>query len=90
MKGETVIVRAFRGRPHIRRVWESTDTTVYVCSEERYQRLLVDEYEWPPTGFPREDVFHFDPNVVDKLMQEWETNPSVWEQLEPWKGGENQ
>jgi hypothetical protein len=84
MRGDTVVVRGFRGRPYVRRVWEVGSEAVYVCSEERYQRLIDDTDEWPPIGFPREDVFFYDVGLVGVLMEQWNKDQTIWNNLRAW------
>lgn len=62
-------------------VWGENTTSVFTVSEAQYQRMINHEVEEIANEYPREDVFCFNPDVVDTLMQEWETNPAVWEQL---------
>jgi hypothetical protein len=85
MQGETVIVRAFRGRPRVLRIWETTPEAVFVCTEETYQRLASGEDEWLAIGVPREDVFCYDPSVVQELETSWQHDPSIWNRLTPWR-----
>lgn len=86
MRGDTVIVRAFRGVPLVRRVWETTPQAIYICSEERFQRLWRGEREWPATGFPREDVFQYDVPLFTELEANWQGDPSVWDKATPYTG----
>lgn len=86
MSGDLVIVRAYRGEPLVRRVWEVMTNAVYVCSEERFQRLWRGEREWPATGFPREDVFEYDGALYAVLQARWQTDSSVWDRAVPYTG----
>jgi len=85
MRGDIVVVRAFKGRPYVRRVWESSPDAVYICSEERFQKLAENQDAWPPTGFPREDVFCYDPSLVDVLRDNWHEDQSLWNRLTIWQ-----
>lgn len=92
MRGEIVFVRDAWGQPLVRRVWEATPTTVYICNEERYQRLLKDyASELPPTAFPIENVYVYDPSLEKTLRARWQTDPSVWKSLTQYRKrlGEN-
>jgi hypothetical protein len=86
MRGDTVIVRDYKGRPGVRRVWEADQNIVFVCSEERFKRLANNEDEWPATGLPREDVFCYDPILAHRLLDDWQDNQSIWDQLAKWPG----
>jgi hypothetical protein len=81
---DTVIVRAYRGEPLARRVWEATPEAVYICTEERFQMLEARMRVWPATGFPREDVFVYDPALLEELQAHWQTDPSVWDRATPY------
>lgn len=86
MRGEKVIVRAFDGEPLVRLIWEVSQKAVYICSEEGYQRLLAGE-PWLPIGFPKNDVFQYDPVVAERLKQNWHDDPSTWEDVPLWEEG---
>jgi hypothetical protein len=83
-RGDAVVVRAFGGRPHMRRVWESTSAAVFICTEERFQRMWRGEPDYPPTGFPREDVFEYDATLLAELEANWQTDPTVWNRATLW------
>ncbi|MGH8071786.1 MAG: hypothetical protein ACRERE_42435 [Candidatus Entotheonellia bacterium] len=83
MRGEKVIVRAFGGEPLVRLIWDVYPDAIDICDEGGYQRLLTGE-SWIPIGFPRRDVFRYDPGVIERLTREWRVNPSVWESLTVW------
>lgn len=82
MKGDVVFVRDAIKQPLVRRVWEETSTTVYACTEERYQKLLKgDETELPPLGFPIEDVFLYDAALERMLFDNYKNDVNVWKRL---------
>jgi hypothetical protein len=83
MRGDQVIVRAFEGEPLVRRIWKVHPDAIDICDNNGYQRLLAGEF-WMPIGFPRRDVFRYDPEILEKLMAEWRVNPAVWENLTVW------
>lgn len=83
MKGDLVIVRAFRGVPLIRRIWEEVERGVYITDDAHLERLLAGEESIQPVGFPREDVFRFDPELaagMDDLVKKGEWD---WTKLVP-------
>jgi hypothetical protein len=84
MQGEKVIVRAFEKEPLVRYIWAVFPDVIYICSEEGYQKLMAGE-EWRPVGFPREDVFQYDPGNGDALSENWRHDPCFWEHLTRWK-----
>lgn len=72
MRGDLVIVRAFGGAPLVRRVWEEVERGVYITDDTHFKGLLAGETTIQPVGFPREDVFRFDPEIaaiMDDLIQ---------------------
>jgi hypothetical protein len=83
MQGEKVIVRAFKGEPLIRLIWEVYPDAIGICDEAGYQKLLRDE-PWMPIGFPLRDVFRYDAEIIEKLMQNWQLQPSIWDNLSLW------
>lgn len=84
MRGDLVIVRAFGGKPLIRRVWEEVERGVYITDDALFQRLMAGENGTiQPVGFPREDVFKFDSDLaaaMDDLVKDekWD-----WTKLVP-------
>ncbi len=91
MRGEKVFVRDAWDRPLVRRVWDSTRTVVYICNEERYRKLVMDyESVMPPIGFPIENVYLYDPALESVLMETYESDPNVWDQLTPYGERQNE
>lgn len=81
MRGDIVIVRAHKNEPLARRVWEVTAQAVFICSEENFQVLSAEEPGLWPVGFKREDVFCYDGDILNKLTNKYESDPSLWERL---------
>ena len=67
MRGDLVIVRAYKGVPLVRRVWEEVEHGVYITDDTNLKRLLAGEDAIQPIGFPREDVFKFDPEIAVEI-----------------------
>ena len=84
IQGQQVVVRGFSGQPLIRKVWEVTEAAVFVCTDKNFQRL-VEGYDalWP-VGFPREDVFQFDPEVLNSTVNLSTPTERLWCKLVPW------
>lgn len=83
MRGDLVIVRAFGGKPLVRRIWEDAGRGVYITTDAIFKNLLAGDNKIQPVGFPREDVFKFDSGiaaVMDDLIQneKWD-----WTKLVP-------
>jgi hypothetical protein len=67
MRGDNVIVRAFGGLPLVRKVWSIGARVIYLTDDEEFQKLEAGKSALPPIGFPKEDVFAFDPAIVSNL-----------------------
>lgn len=55
-KGQSVIVRDFKGRQLKRRVWEDDGRTVSITSDEAFELLESGSRDLWPIGFPKADV----------------------------------
>lgn len=67
MRGDIVIVRAYGGIPLIRRVWEEGEASIQITNDENMDLLLAGKTAVEPIGFPKEDVFQFNPEVAKKI-----------------------
>lgn len=85
MQGDTVLVRAYRGRALILRVWEANAETVYVCSEENYRKMSEGiAAEWP-IGFARKDVFVYQHSATLKSVHGTIQDDAFWKNLTPYR-----
>lgn len=84
MRGDVVMVRDVTGAALVRRVWDEDARAVYACTEERYTSLLSGGREWPPIGFPREDVFVYDATLLDAIA----ADRTAWNRATPYTKGE--
>lgn len=85
MRGDKVIVRSFGNRPLVRRVWGADEHGVYISAEGEYQKLSRGEEALSPVGFPREDVFSFDPELA-AVMELDDGALMDWGRLSRWEG----
>lgn len=83
MRGDLVIVRAFRGMPLVRRIWEEVERGVYITNDACLERLLAGEETIQPVGFPREDVFRFDPEMAKEMDALYQAGEWDWTKLAP-------
>ena len=84
MRGDVVILRAYLGRPYIMKVWEMGKRVVYLAKEEQYLYLLSnDSRAVEPIGFPKEDVFEFNPKIAKAIDTLSEGKSFNWEKLTP-------
>jgi hypothetical protein len=82
MRGDLVIVRAFGGKPLIRRVWEEVEKGVYITDDILFKRLMDGEKGTiQPVGFPKEDVFKFDPELANEMDVLYQTGKWDWTKL---------
>jgi hypothetical protein len=82
MQGDLVIVRTYGGVPLVRRVWNEDDSYIYITNDEQLELLIKGQKALEPIGFPREDVFKYDPKLaseMDRLVksEKWEWNKLV-------------
>lgn len=59
-----------------------------MTSEEYFEKLVKGQDAPQPVGFPKEDVFKYDPSLADQLEGLCETRKLDWTQLKPWQPGE--
>ena len=86
MRGEKVIVRVFGGRPVVARVWDADEFAVYICDEDNFMRMTEGKEALWPVGFPKEDVFEYDPNSLSGYgLSAWD-----WKNVKSWTGTVNQ
>lgn len=78
MRGETVIVRAFGGRPLIKKIWSVGARVVYLLDETDLEKMLAGGGGVQPIGFPKEDVFRYDPETAGALSE------AIWPKLIQW------
>jgi hypothetical protein len=83
MRGDLVIVRAFRGVPLVRRVWEEVAQGVYITDDTLFERLSKGENTVQPVGFPREDVFKYDPDLAKDMDTLYQAGEWDWTKLAP-------
>lgn len=83
MRGDLVIVRAFRGVPLVRRIWEEVEHGIYITDDTYLERLLAGEETIQPIGFPREDVFRYDPTLAKEMDTLYQTGNWDWTKLVP-------
>ena len=64
-RGDRVLVRGYKGREAVIRVWETRLGGLVLSSEEGYRRLLKGDRTAPLVGFPARDVDRvLDPETV--------------------------
>lgn len=81
MRGDFVIVRAFGGVPLIRRLWDEDDNGIYITNDEQFQLLIDGKEALEPIGFPREDVFKYDPKLASQMNQLLKSGKWDWNKL---------
>lgn len=81
MRGDFVIVRTFGNIPLIRRLWDESDYCVYITNDEQFQLLTNGKEALQPIGFPREDVFQYDPEIASSMDQLVKSGKWDWNKL---------
>lgn len=84
MRGELVIVRDFRAKALIRRVWDADAKAIYITDDQQFERLVAGHEALLPIGFPKEDVFEYAPEIVESIA----AGSVDWNKLKRWKGKE--
>src|ERR1051326_1027474 len=79
MRGSLVIARGYGQLPIIMRVWDVGIALIYLCGEGEFQNLAKGIRALSPIGFPKEDVFKYDPNLAEALKKSRRIN---WSNLE--------
>lgn len=87
MRGEIVIVRAFKGRPLVRRIWDSNQEVVFITDDENFRLLSMGEEAPMPVGFHYEDVFEYRPEIAESLEELYEKGKVDWSALQRWRAG---
>ena len=85
MKGDTVIVRTYGGRPLVRRIWDVDEHAVYITNDEQFHLLIKGTGGLEPLGFPNEDVFEYSPDLVKNMDKLYESGKWKWDNLVLWK-----
>jgi hypothetical protein len=68
MRGEAVFIRTYDGRLLKRRVWDTGDDVVFIADDEDMEKMLAGEEALPPIGFPKEDVFRYEPDLGESFF----------------------
>lgn len=83
MRGDLIIVKCHGGQPSVRRLWDQDKMAVYVTNDEQLSLLLEGKTALWPIGFPREDVFKYDPKLAASMDQLFREGKWDWNKLEP-------
>ncbi|OGP50370.1 MAG: hypothetical protein A2Y79_11655 [Deltaproteobacteria bacterium RBG_13_43_22] len=82
MRGDFVIIRSYGGLPLIRRIWDEDEKGVYITNDEQLEYLLSGKDALQPIGFPREDVFKYDPKFASTMENLYKNGEWDWNKLE--------
>jgi len=84
MRGTIVVARCYNNKPAVLRVWECDDRLAYLASERRFADLQSGRAKSLPIGFPRDDVFAYDDNVMGHLVTGVEGSEVPWHRMRLW------
>jgi hypothetical protein len=89
MRGESVLVRAFKGVPLARQVWDIGERVVYITDEAGFEKLSSGLAAPSPIGFPKEDVFQYDGRLFRRLESAIRRSDSrnlagIWSEAKPY------
>ncbi len=82
MRGDFVIVRSYGELPLIRRIWDEDEKGVYITDDIHLKLLLDGKDALQPIGFPREDVFKYDPKLAANMEDLYKNGQWDWNKLE--------
>jgi hypothetical protein len=83
MQGDRVIVRAYGDVPLVRRVWDEDEKGVYITDDPGFDQLIKGQAEFWPVGFPREDVFKFNQQLINDITALCKCGKWDWSKLDP-------
>ena len=89
-KGDVVMIKASRGEPGARRIWDDSGEAPYVCLEvywERWEQYGVEPVCWP---VGKDQLFKMDESLLAKLQDAFNKADSrlddLWSQAKPYEG----
>lgn len=85
MRGDNIIIRAYKGEPVVLRVW-GIDGDVVFATGARNFRMLVAGLSGPaPMGHPIGYVFSFDDELLQKYQKGAIALDDFWQSLRPYQ-----
>jgi hypothetical protein len=84
IKGQVVVCKDVIGLPIVRVVWDSNDSLVFIHTREQFDLRMSGEAHLEPVGFPKEDVFVMDEDVLADAKRSGEL---PWPRLAVYNGG---
>jgi len=85
MRGDLLIVRCFGGVFRVVRFWSESPNAIFITSDEGLERLQRDDSTIFPIGFPKEDVFKYNPKLAKTINNIGGTDKLDWRKLTPLK-----
>ena len=67
MRGQKVLARAFQDAPKVLRLWEVVPGGYLLCGDAEFTELANGNIDILPVGFPAEDVFEYEPALVERI-----------------------
>lgn len=83
-RGDKVIVKAYKGEPLVRVVWEENNGGLLLCREEEFKEAEHDKRDAIGSGFPECDVFPYKESWYKELRNTYMSGDTselfrVWE-----------
>ena len=89
-KGDVVLIKASRGEPGARRIWDDSGAAPYVCLEaywERWKRYGVEPICWT---VGQDQLFELDESLLSQLQTAFENGDNrlgaLWSEAKPYDG----
>ncbi len=79
MRGQLIVCKDVSGRALVRRLWDVSNSGVFIHNEEEFYKRMSGEKCLDPVGFPTSDVFEYD----DEAKLEIGKTAPNWEKLTP-------
>lgn len=89
MSDNIAIMRGFRGEPFVVCVCGANRRVVLVTGEANYEMLKNGLSGASPIGVPRADVFCYNQELYQELLNHWQHDTTVWDRLVLWEDTSN-
>lgn len=81
MRGEQVIVRAYRDEPLLRCIWDDEDEEIIFITTDEQLGLLKNGKEGLFIGFHKGDIFKYNPKLAVSMEHLYKSGKWDWNKL---------